>query len=71
MRVNPTHGRKRLLLLTREGISFLKTADRCALRAQQRTVAALDERDQKLFAALLRRLVQEQNALGRSPLRLK
>jgi MarR family transcriptional regulator, lower aerobic nicotinate degradation pathway regulator len=71
VRVNPAHGRKRLLLLTREGISFLKTADRCALRAQQRTVAALGEGDQKVFAALLRRLVQEQNALGRSPLRLK
>ena len=71
VRVNPAHGRKRLLLLTREGVSFLKTADRCALRAQQRTVAALGEGDQKLFAALLRRLVQEQNALGRSPLRLK
>jgi DNA-binding MarR family transcriptional regulator len=71
VRVNPAHGRKRLLLLTREGISFLKTADRCALRAQQRTVAALGEGDQKLFAALLRRLVQEQNALGRSRLRLK
>jgi MarR family transcriptional regulator, lower aerobic nicotinate degradation pathway regulator len=71
VRINPAHGRKRLLLLTREGISFLKTADRCALRAQQRTVGALGEGDQKAFAALLRRLVQEQNALGRSPLRLK
>jgi DNA-binding MarR family transcriptional regulator len=71
VRVNPAHGRKRLLLLTPEGISFLKTADRCALRAQQRTVAALGEGDQKLFAALLQRLVLEQNALGRSPLRLR
>jgi DNA-binding MarR family transcriptional regulator len=71
VRVNPAHGRKRLLLLTREGISFLETADHCARRAQERTVAALGEGDQKLFAALLRRLVQEQNALGRSPLRLK
>jgi MarR family transcriptional regulator, lower aerobic nicotinate degradation pathway regulator len=70
-RVNPAHGRKRLLLLTREGVSFLKTADGCALRAQERTVAALSQGDQKLFAALLRHLVQEQNALGRSPLRLK
>src|SRR6202035_5639832 len=71
VRVNPAHGRKRLLLLTRDGISFLKTADKYALRAQQRTVEALGEGDQKLFVALLRRLVQEQNALGRSPLRLK
>jgi DNA-binding MarR family transcriptional regulator len=71
VRVNPAHGRKRLLLLTQEGISFLKTADRCARRAQERTVAALSQEDQKLFAALLQRLVQEQNALGRSPLRLK
>jgi MarR family transcriptional regulator, lower aerobic nicotinate degradation pathway regulator len=71
VRINPTHGRKRLLLITREGLSFLKIADRCASRAQERTVAALSQGDQKLFGALLRRLVQEQNALGRSPLRLK
>jgi len=31
VRVNPAHGRKRLLLLTRDGLSFLKIADRCAL----------------------------------------
>jgi DNA-binding MarR family transcriptional regulator len=71
VRVNPAHGRKRLILLTREGAAFLKTADQCALRAQERTVSALAQQDQKVFAALLRRLVQEQNALGRSPLRLK
>jgi DNA-binding MarR family transcriptional regulator len=71
VRVNPTHGRKRLILLTREGSSFLKMADRCALRAQERTVSSLARQDQKVFAALLRRLVKEQNALGRSPLRLK
>jgi DNA-binding MarR family transcriptional regulator len=71
VRVNPAHGRKRLLLLTREGTAFLKTADKCALRAQQRTIAALAQQDQEVFGTLLRRLVQEQNALGRSPLRLK
>jgi MarR family transcriptional regulator, lower aerobic nicotinate degradation pathway regulator len=71
VRVNPAHGRKRLILLTRGGASFLKTADQCALRAQERTVSALAQQDQKVFAGLLRRLVQEQNALGRSPLRLK
>jgi DNA-binding MarR family transcriptional regulator len=71
VRINPAHGRKRLILLTREGAAFLKTADQCALRAQERTVSALAQQDQKVFAALLRRLVQEQNALGRSPLRLK
>jgi DNA-binding MarR family transcriptional regulator len=71
VRVNPTHGRKRLVLLTAEGTSFLKAADQCALRAQQRTVSALTLSDQKAFAAMLRHLVQEQNALGRSPLRLK
>jgi MarR family transcriptional regulator, lower aerobic nicotinate degradation pathway regulator len=71
VRVNPAHGRKRLILLSREGASFLRAADGCALRAQQRTVAALAQQDQKVFAALLRRLVHEQNALGRSPLVLK
>jgi DNA-binding MarR family transcriptional regulator len=71
VRVNPAHGRKRLILLTREGASFLKKADQCALRAQERTIAALTQQDQKIFAGLLRRLVQEQNDLGRSPLRLK
>lgn len=71
VRVNPAHGRKRLILLTREGTAFLREADQCALRAQQRTIAALTEQDQQVFAGLLRRLVEEQNDLGRSPLRLK
>jgi DNA-binding MarR family transcriptional regulator len=71
VRVNPAHARRRLIGLTVEGITFLKTADRCALRAQERTIAALAEPDRKAFAALLRHLVHEQNALGRSPLRLK
>ena len=71
VRVNPAHGRRRLIGLTAAGTAFLKMADRCALRAQERTVAALLEPDQKAFATLLRRLVQEQNTLGRSPLRLK
>jgi MarR family transcriptional regulator, lower aerobic nicotinate degradation pathway regulator len=71
VRVNPAHGRKRLIGLTGDGIAFLKLVDRCALRAQERTVAALAEPDRKAFAALLQRLVQEQNTLGRSPLRLK
>jgi hypothetical protein len=31
----------------------------------------LAEPDRELFVALLQRLVQEQNALGRSPLHLK
>jgi DNA-binding MarR family transcriptional regulator len=71
VRVNPAHGRKRLLLLTRGGMAFLKTADKCARRAQERTVAALAQQDREIFGTLLRRLVLEQNALGRSPLRLK
>jgi MarR family transcriptional regulator, lower aerobic nicotinate degradation pathway regulator len=71
VRVNPAHGRRRLIGLTAQGIAFLKKADRCAQRAQERTIAALAEPDRKVFAALLRNLVQEQNSLGRSPLRLK
>ena len=71
VRINPTHGRKRLVQLTREGASFLKMADRCALRAQERTVSLLTQNDRKVFAALLRHLVQAQGALGRSRLRLK
>jgi DNA-binding MarR family transcriptional regulator len=71
VRVNPAHGRRRLIGLTAQGIAFLKKADRCAQRAQERTIAALAEPDRKAFATLLRHLVQEQNSLGRSPLRLK
>jgi DNA-binding MarR family transcriptional regulator len=71
VRVNPVHGRRRLIALTEEGIAFLKLADHCASRAHQRTVEALAEPDRELFARLLQRLVQEQNALGRSPLHLK
>jgi MarR family transcriptional regulator, lower aerobic nicotinate degradation pathway regulator len=71
VRVNPAHGRRRLIDLTAEGIAFLKLADGCASRAHERTVASLTESDRKLFAALLQRLVLEQNALGRSPLHLK
>jgi MarR family transcriptional regulator, lower aerobic nicotinate degradation pathway regulator len=71
VRVNPAHGRRRLIGLTGEGIAFLKIADRCAGRAHERTVATLADSDRKIFAALLQQLVQEQNALGRSPLRLK
>jgi DNA-binding MarR family transcriptional regulator len=71
VRVNPVHGRRRLIALTAEGIAFLKMADRCASRAHERTVEALPESDRELFARLLQRLVQDQNALGRSPLHLK
>jgi DNA-binding MarR family transcriptional regulator len=71
VRVNPAHRRRRLIGLTAEGISFLKLADGCASRAHERTVASLAESDRKMFAELLQRLVQEQNALGRSPLHLK
>jgi DNA-binding MarR family transcriptional regulator len=71
VRVNPTHGRRRLIRLTAEGVGFLKRADRCASRAHARTVAALARPDRELFAALLQRLVQEQSALGRSPPHLK
>jgi MarR family transcriptional regulator, lower aerobic nicotinate degradation pathway regulator len=68
VRINPAHGRRRLIGLTAKGVAFLKQADQCASRAHQRTVAALAKPDRELFAALLQRLVQEQNALGRSPL---
>lgn len=71
VRVNPTHGRRRLICLTAEGVALLKRADRCASRAHERTVAALARPDRELFAALLQRLVQEQSALGRSPPHLK
>ena len=71
VRINPEHGRRRLIRLTAQGMAFLKKADRCAQRAQERTVAALSGPDRKVFAALLQHLVQEQNSLGRSPLRLK
>jgi DNA-binding MarR family transcriptional regulator len=71
VRVNPAHRRRRLIGLTAQGLAFLKRADRCAQRAHQRTIAVLTEPDRKVFAALLRRLVHEQNSLGRSPLRLR
>jgi DNA-binding MarR family transcriptional regulator len=71
VRVNPAHGRRRLIGLTDDGIAFLKLADQCGSRAHERTVAALAKADREMFAALLQRLVQEQNALGRSPLHLK
>jgi MarR family transcriptional regulator, lower aerobic nicotinate degradation pathway regulator len=71
VRVNPTHGRRRLIDLTAEGVAFLKRVDQCASRAHERTVVALAKPDRELFAVLLQRLVQEQNALGRSPLHLK
>jgi MarR family transcriptional regulator, lower aerobic nicotinate degradation pathway regulator len=54
VRINPAHGRKRLVQLTAEGASFLKLADQCALRAQERTVSSLTQKDQNVFAALLR-----------------
>ena len=71
VRVNPAHGRRRLIGLTDDGIAFLNLADQYASRAHERTVAALAKSDREVFAALLQRLVQEQNALGRSPLHLK
>jgi MarR family transcriptional regulator, lower aerobic nicotinate degradation pathway regulator len=71
VRVNPAHGRRRLIGLTAKGVVFLRRADQYASRAHERTVAALAKPDRELFAALLQRLVQEQNALGRSPLQLK
>jgi DNA-binding MarR family transcriptional regulator len=71
VRVNPAHGRRRLIGLADKGVAFLRRADQCASRAHERTVAALAKPDREVFAALLQRLVQEQNAFGRSPLRLK
>jgi DNA-binding MarR family transcriptional regulator len=71
VRINPTHGRRRLIALTPAGLAFLKKADDCARIAQDRTIAPLSPGERRIFADLLRRLVQEQNALGRAPLRLK
>jgi len=71
VRINPTHGRRRLIRLTPAGLAFLKKADDCARFAQDRTIAPLSPRERRIFADLLRRLVQQQNALGGAPLRLK
>ena len=53
------------------GIANKADVPHAASRAHERTVAALARPDRELFATLLQRLVQEQNALGRSPLHLK
>jgi MarR family transcriptional regulator, lower aerobic nicotinate degradation pathway regulator len=71
VRINPAHRRRRLISLTGEGLAFMRMADPCASRAHERTVATLTAADRLVFSALLQRLVQDQNALGRSPLRLK
>jgi len=71
VRINPTHGRRRLIAMTPAGLAFLKKADDCARIAHDRTIAPLSPGERRIFGDLLRRLVQEQNALGRAPLRLK
>ncbi len=65
VRVNPAHGRKRLLALTPQGLEMVRQVDAGARRAHQRMLAGLDVPTRRLFVTLLRQVVEQQEKPGR------
>ena len=62
--------RQKLVVLTPKGRALLAKVDGPALRAHDRTIAALVPNDRARFLAALRHLVDAGNEYGRAPLRL-
>ena len=73
LRRKPSRSDRRLKLveLTSKGRALLAKVDAPALRAHDRTIAALPPDDRARFLADLRHLVDAGNDYGRAPLRLR
>jgi len=63
--------RMRLAQLTEKGRAFVRKNRAAMQRAQERLLAPLAESDRNRFRELLRKLVEENNTLGRAPLRTR
>ncbi len=64
---SPNDKRVRLLSLTKEGETLLKTITPSVERAQEKILGPLNKKDQAEFMRLIRILVTENNSLSRAP----
>lgn len=69
-RINGDDKRMKLVKISRKGKNLLKKMYLPAERAHQRTIEALDGRDQKAFMQHLVKLVEENNDYGKAPLKI-
>lgn len=69
-RVNEDDKRMKLVKISRKGKNLLKKMYISAERAHQRTIEALDVRDQEAFMHHLLTLVEENNDYGKAPLKI-
>ena len=66
--VDPSDQRRRICLLTRKGIAFVHTYHDEMQKAQERLLDPLSPQERRTFMTLLRRLVSENNDVGRATL---
>lgn len=69
-RVNEDDKRMKLVKISRKGKNLLKKMHVSAERAHQRTIEALDAKDQEAFMQHLVKLVEENNDYGKAPLKI-
>lgn len=70
-KASPADSRAKLCELTPAGRKLLGRMVAAAQRAHDRTIAALPAREREAFVRSLARLVEANNELGRTPLRLR
>lgn len=63
--------RKRCIKITQAGRRLMMSFEPKALRAQRKVLSALEPEERRVFMALLMRLVEDNNALSRVPVRQK
>jgi DNA-binding MarR family transcriptional regulator len=66
--VDPNDKRRKICLPTRDGIAFVHKFHENMQQAQERLLEPLNPEERRTFMTLLRRLVGENNDVGRAPL---
>jgi MarR family transcriptional regulator, lower aerobic nicotinate degradation pathway regulator len=69
-KLSPTDRRKKSITVTKAGDKMLEQVQICVAVGQRRILAPLSDQEREIFIELLTRLVQENNHLGRTLLRL-
>ena len=67
--IDPSDKRRRICLATRDGIAFVRKYYENMRQAQERLLAPLNPDERATFTALLRRLVGQNNDIGRALLK--
>lgn len=65
---DPSDKRRKICLLTRDGVTFVNKYRGHMQRTQEQLLEPLSDDERKTFMTLLRRLVGENNDIGRAPL---